>query len=259
MKKHLCIVVAVLTAMMLVLVASACPVASAGPIRNIIDRNTARLERINKFLLGDEYDGIKSYLQSNFPNLNVTNNYAKNTSINTAIDGLRQKSIDILGLENYTKIKQNLTDEFPLSKLKAATTSVVGVLSLYDLLIELAIFVLAISYVLFGHNFVGDAVATIVFWLLMPIPVYLLALGESTLLFITIITSVIFGSPVFIEDLLYDFGIIGLMTIFLILLPLLCTVGVLIIPILALVITALVITTALDNAWIILNNDFEIP
>lgn len=253
-KKILFIIVAVLSALMLVSAATAVPVSAGRPIRRL----TRGLENFNRSILGDErYDRLRESLESRFPailrKINRDNNTQQPLGANNSIvDRMRENNIRILGYENYTKIKENITSCFTAIQRKINSSSFDDFVAYwFDLLIEATITIFSFCYLLFGHNPIGDIIGIGTYLILMPIPVFILSLMESALYLPLIISLMTLGMCLDFEEIIYQFGLIGLILVMCVLLPITMTVGVVAIPVMT-------VAVFVKNYWFILSDTLAI-
>lgn len=222
MKSKILVGLAVATVMMLVLSMTAVPVAAERPIVKI----TKRMERFNRNILGDDfYEYMKSNLENmtknkdNYPNptTNFNNNKRSLPKTESICEKIREFNINLLGMENYTKLRDDIEGKMGFIGGKINSTHWTDYLPYYDFLLELTIFIFAICSVIGGHSVLGKMLGTLSFIVLMPIPVFLLCLVDWYFESIDMLMDE--EGNTIISNLLYQWGVIGLIIGFIFALP----------------------------------------
>ncbi len=246
-----CMLIAVLSAFMLV------STVSAFPLIRPIERVTNGLENFNRAVLGDElYTELRDSIMYKFPVTLYRTGYEDEPQIlpkhNDLVERMRENNIRILGYENYTKVRTTIEGCFTEIERKINTSAFSDFLAYwFDFLVETTITIFSFAYLLFGHNRVGDLVGILTYLVLMPIPVLLLSLMESCLYIPLIVTLMLLGTALDFEEIIYNYGLIGLCLVMLVLLPITMTLGVVAVPILATVVF-------IKNYWFILSDTLAI-
>jgi hypothetical protein len=226
----------VLSAVMLVSLITLSPVIEGRPI----DRITNRMEKFNKKLLGNDlYTSFRENITDSFPLIQRKLYDKPLPEFDSFVEKLKAFNINILGQENYTEIRELIVDHFRITQNKINTTNMLEdwLDAMFEIVVEWCVSIFAVSYFLFGHNWFGDTLALAICCILLPIPITILSAFESLLYIPLCVTLMLFGVSIDFEQILYDYGVIGLVIILTIILPLSIMCGTVLFPIILVLIT----------------------
>lgn len=135
------------------------------------------------------------------------------------LSGLRvvkNQLIEKLGKEKYQEIEENVSriiqKQFPSSITLDFDSP------LYELLKEIAVIIVAVMVLLFGNNPVGVGLGSFVCVILLSIPVLLVAVGVTVYDLLNFVEGTVEPD---IREIIEQFGIIGMLILFVLLVPIL--------------------------------------
>jgi len=205
--------IAVLIATMLVSTVMCVP-ATEG---RIINRVTNRLEIFNRKVLGDsKYERIKDILHNKTSNIRYAL-YSEQKPIplsnnDSTIAKLRAFSINVLGQNEYEQMKLEVESKLKGIEYRLNSTSYWNNFhDFYEFLIEITIAIFSMCTLLFGHNAVSYIMGLTLFMFVMPIPVYIVSILDCWFQIILDFTDGVLGEPLLFEDIIYNFGIAGIL------------------------------------------------